>query len=724
MEDLTGKQLGAYQIVAPLGEGGMAAVYKAFQPRMDRYVALKILPRYYASDPEFVARFKQEARVIAKLEHPHILPVYDYGEEDGYTFMAMRMVESGTLTEWILENQPLSLAQIRRIISQVGDALDYAHSNEIVHRDVKPSNILVDKRGNCLLTDFGLAKLVEASVKLTKTGGILGTPAYMSPEQGMGQGIDYRTDMYSLGVILYEMVTGRPPYQAETPMAIVIKHIQAPLPPPYKYNPDIPEALERVILKSLAKKPDDRYATTGDFVTALQSATEPATIANVTAPRLQETPVVEEDVLLPPVEPELATAVVEDVPTVVADELPTAVGGQTAVSPAKSKRNKIIAGVGGFVLLVLLAVVLINVLGDGDDEFDAASFDNNNPPARSPGNGRPETDSPSPLGPRPPIEANAKTQEFLDNASEAYERNDYQEALRFYSEAINSEPEIAFSNCQRGTINRELFAWDRAAADFDRCKNLAADQNLDDLYAVAVGMEALSLSDMLAETDASIDELLLPLDEAIDDSAAPDWLQCERGERLFIYGLYDEAIDDFEECQENVEDVYWQERSQIVITQIEGDWAYEDEEYETAVDFYTQLTYLEPDAPYSHCLLGFTYIELSDYDLALDSFNRCNNLAEGVDPYVQDWAMEGEVVVQIQQALDEDDFEAALRAYNRVIELAPDSVWYLCERGEVFLELDNIPKARKDFQTCFDLSWDFPELHDHAENMLQELGNN
>ncbi len=188
MEDLTGKQLGSYQIVSQLGEGGMAAVYKAYQPRMDRYVALKILPRYYASDPEFVARFKQEARVIAKLEHPHILPVHDFGEEDGYTFMAMRMVDSGTLTDWILENQPLSLAQIRRIISQVGDALDYAHSKEVVHRDVKPSNILVDKRGNCLLTDFGLAKMVEPSVKLTRTGGILGiSRGLICSAKGVGQ---------------------------------------------------------------------------------------------------------------------------------------------------------------------------------------------------------------------------------------------------------------------------------------------------------------------------------------------------------------------------------------------------------------------------------------------------------------------------------------------------------------------------------------------------------
>jgi serine/threonine protein kinase len=144
VEDLTGKQLGPYRVVAPLGEGGMAAVYKAYQAGMDRYVALKILPRYFASDPQFVGRFEQEAKVLARLLHPHILPVHDYGEADGYTYIVMPFVDSGTLAD-LLRGGPLSLAQIRSIIAQVGDALDYAHLQGVIHRDVKPSNILVDQ---------------------------------------------------------------------------------------------------------------------------------------------------------------------------------------------------------------------------------------------------------------------------------------------------------------------------------------------------------------------------------------------------------------------------------------------------------------------------------------------------------------------------------------------------------------------------------------------------
>jgi len=271
MENLTGKQLGPYRIIEPLGEGGMAAVYKSYQPGMDRTVALKVLPRLFASDPTFLARFGQEARVIANLEHQNILPVYDFGESDGYTYLVMRFVDGGTLAD-LLERERLSLPQVRHVMSQVGGAVAYAHARGVLHRDIKPSNVLIDGSGNCLLSDFGLAKMAEGNVRLTQTGGIMGTPAYMSPEQGLGNPVDARTDIYALGVVLYEIATGRLPFQAETPIALIMKHIHDPLLSPRLHNPELSEAIERVILKALAKQPEDRFGTAGELVGALCSA--------------------------------------------------------------------------------------------------------------------------------------------------------------------------------------------------------------------------------------------------------------------------------------------------------------------------------------------------------------------------------------------------------------------------------------------------------------------
>jgi serine/threonine-protein kinase len=288
MEDLTGLQLGPYKIVKLLGEGGMAAVYEAWHDAMARSVAVKILPRHFASDEQFIKRFQQEARVLAQLQHPHILPVFDFGAAEGYTYLVMPLVKTGTLSN-LMKGEPLSLKQVRTIVSQLGDALDYAHTRGLVHRDVKPSNVLVDERGNCLLTDFGIAKLVAGSSKLTTTGGIVGTPAYMSPEQGLGQQLDGRSDLYSLGVMLHELATGRAPYDAETPIAVVLKHVHDPLPSPRSINPQLPEALEKVILKTLAKRPEDRYATGKELVEALEAAIPHETLVGAKSPPAAET---------------------------------------------------------------------------------------------------------------------------------------------------------------------------------------------------------------------------------------------------------------------------------------------------------------------------------------------------------------------------------------------------------------------------------------------------
>lgn len=271
-----GQMLGPYRIINQIGQGGMATVYKAYQPSMDRNVAIKVLPGQLAESAEFVQRFQQEARIIANLEHPHILPVFDFGESEGVTYFVMRFLEGGTLKDR-MKDGPLSWDEIDRLFTQLAEALGYAHDRGIVHRDLKPANALIDSNGNLFLTDFGIAKLLEsASPRLTQTDAVMGTPAYISPEQAQALTVDRRSDIYSLGIILYEMVTGRVPFTADTPLAVILKQVSDPLPLPTSIKPDLPASVERVILKALAKNPHDRFSSTTEFVSAWKNALKDA----------------------------------------------------------------------------------------------------------------------------------------------------------------------------------------------------------------------------------------------------------------------------------------------------------------------------------------------------------------------------------------------------------------------------------------------------------------
>jgi len=293
MKSLVGTTLGQYRIVEQIGSGGMATVFKAFQPALDRYVAVKVLPAQHALTPGFSERFTREAKAVAQLNHPNILPIYDFGQEGDLSYIVMKYVPAGTLKDRL--GQPLNLQEALRLIEQIAGALDHAHGRGILHRDVKPSNVLLDEGDWVLLTDFGLARMIAGETHLTATGVGIGTPAYMSPEQGKGEKVDQRTDIYSLGVILYEMATGRVPYEAETPLAVVLKHVQGDLSLPRSINPDIPETVEQVILKAMAKQPEDRYDSAGEMAEALKRALEApvAPAVPVAPPKPEAVPAVE-----------------------------------------------------------------------------------------------------------------------------------------------------------------------------------------------------------------------------------------------------------------------------------------------------------------------------------------------------------------------------------------------------------------------------------------------
>lgn len=265
---MTPQKIGRYEIKSELGRGGMATVYRAYDPLFEREVALKVLPREMLHDPQFRVRFEREAKTIAALEHPAIVPVYDVGEEDGQPYFVMRYMTGGSLQERIAQG-PLSLHETARIFTKLAPALDEAHLKGIVHRDLKPGNILFDRTGEPYISDFGIAKITQAQGATVTGGAIIGTPAYMSPEQAQGEQVDGRSDIYALGVILYEMLSGVQPYQATTPMAVVVKHLTDPIPHILDSNPNLPVDIEPIIEKAMAKNRDERFGAAAELAYAV-----------------------------------------------------------------------------------------------------------------------------------------------------------------------------------------------------------------------------------------------------------------------------------------------------------------------------------------------------------------------------------------------------------------------------------------------------------------------
>ncbi|MCJ7512823.1 MAG: protein kinase [Anaerolineales bacterium] len=267
-----GENLGPYRVVQQLGQGGMATVFRAYHAALDRYVAIKVLHPAFTQDPNFLARFQREAKVVARLEHPNIVPVYDFSEHEGKPYLVMKFIQGETLKAR-MGRGPVSVKEGLRVVEAVGSALSYAHQQGVLHRDIKPSNVLLGADGTVYLADFGLARIASAGESTLSSDMLLGTPQYISPEQARGdRNLDAGTDIYSLGVVLYELVVGRVPFNADTPFSIIHDHIFTPLPLPTKVNPLVPEMVERVLLKALAKERGDRFASVEALVGAFRDS--------------------------------------------------------------------------------------------------------------------------------------------------------------------------------------------------------------------------------------------------------------------------------------------------------------------------------------------------------------------------------------------------------------------------------------------------------------------
>jgi len=278
---LEGQTLGKYRVLEPLGRGGMARVYRAYHPHLDRYVAIKVLRSDLVEDEEFLTRFQREAQAVAGLRHPNIVQVFDSDVQDDIYYMVLELLEGDTLktrlNDYRVRGEKMPLGEAVRILLDVLDGLAYAHSEGMTHRDIKPANILLTKRGQAVVTDFGIAQIVGGT-RHTVPGALMGTLNYMAPEQGLEGRSDARSDVYSLGIVFYEMLTQRTPFEADTPLAVLMKHVNDPLPLPRKMDPTIPEPFERIVLKALAKNPDERYQSAEEMAQALRQAAEEAEV--------------------------------------------------------------------------------------------------------------------------------------------------------------------------------------------------------------------------------------------------------------------------------------------------------------------------------------------------------------------------------------------------------------------------------------------------------------
>lgn len=286
MANLIGRMLGRYQILELLGEGGMASVYKAYDTRLGRYVAVKVLHPLSGSDPAPLRRFELEARSLAQLSHPAIVRVLDYGDQDGRPYLVLEYIPAGTLKDRLAaqNGRPMPWREAAGFLAPIARALETAHRHNIIHRDVKPSNILISDTGQPLLSDFGIAKTLESNITpdLTGAGVRMGTPEYMSPEQCTVGAVDFRTDIYSLGIVFYEMVTGRKPFTGDSGMAVMHQQVYDPLPPPGQFA-SLPRDVEAVLYRALAKDPGARFASMGEFAAALESLASTGR-ANVSMP--------------------------------------------------------------------------------------------------------------------------------------------------------------------------------------------------------------------------------------------------------------------------------------------------------------------------------------------------------------------------------------------------------------------------------------------------------
>ncbi len=693
--NLLGRTLGPFEIISELGRGGMAVVYKARQADLERTVALKILPPELSIDKSYLARFLQEARSAAALEHPHIMPIYAVGAAEGINYIAMKFIAGQTLKDIVQERGALNIAEAAIMLDQVADALDYAHSRGVIHRDIKPSNMMTDQNGWVYLTDFGLAR-GGTTGGLTMAGTVMGTPEYMSPEQAQGLAtIGSPTDIYALGVVLYELLTGQMPFQADTPMGMLVARLQYSPRPPRDYRSDLPMPVEDVIMRALARKPEARYATAKELIAALKSAAGLGTrsfvlpqqpVSPAVGVPMAPTQPVSPALGLPPTQP---TSPAQGMPTIPAGTpqgtppyvIPANAGQpisaqRTATPPAgfgnlspsatatekpRSRRGLLIGGV--IALVLILAVVAGAFLLGGPNPQIAAGLEEGRAALAQKGGIDKAIAAYQQVLKIDPNNVNAHTRLAL--IYDLRDRNKDAEAAA--RKAIAADPKAAFAHAILAEALSNQGQYNAALDEADKAVEI--NDELSFGYGARSGIKANqavenSDEDMLKDAAEDADKALELA--AKEDNLAQALAHSARG---YVYWQEYALTDDQSKVDNGVEE-YNQAiglQSQIALFHSNLGYFYDaQEKHDLARQKFEAALDADDQYGHSHAGLGWNLYYLKDYTGALAEFDTALQInPDDTDAYVGK--------SNVYQDQEQPDYDLAIEALTKAADVAPEN---------------------------------------------------
>ncbi len=706
---MTPEKIGRYEIRSELGHGGMATVFLAFDPMFKREVALKVLPREFLHDPQFTVRFEREAQTIAALEHSAIVPVHDFGEQDGQPFLVMRYMPGGSLSDK-LRDGPLPIEEVARIFRQIAGGLDNAHRKGVIHRDIKPGNILFDQAGEAVIADFGIAKITESSSRLTGTA-LIGTPNYISPEQALGEKeLDGRSDLYSLGVMLYETLAGSVPFDSDTPIGLIYAHINDPPPDILAVNPDLPPGCVTILDRALQKNPEARYQSAQELAIALSDLAKDKRDAE-TAPHHKE------------VTPRSAPTVIEvgeiEAPIVVEPQTPPApivTEPQSAPAPAaippppQRRRTGVwIAAAGVVLILCVLSLGVLAVFGGQRLGFGEL------------------------LGTATP-----SAEDHYNRAVNLAMQKNYEQAIDEYDLALALDPDLAEAYLGRGDAYYELEEYDLAIQDFDQvianAQTLTSEQLVSG-YSIR-GWTYFELT----EYDLALDDFNRAIAQDPEHASAYNG----RGRVYHFTNNYSQAVDDFSQALalepdnavslthravthaalDNQDQAIDDTTQAIAIDPsyaraytIRADAYLNKDDFNMAIADYSQALELgglnEHNTVVSYYWRGYAFAEIGDDNRAFEDFSQ----AIAIDPqYATAYNDRGNVLYR------REAYQNAISDYSQALAIDPQYAIAYRNRGLAYSYLDDNQKAITDYNQAIAIDPQYADAYNSRGYAFAELG--